>query len=67
MKLCGTFGTKAFEPRELNEIGKQDIVDVVAEAVVFAGLADLVGIKSSRRIAVLHKDGEIDFGIAQHL
>lgn len=32
-----------------------------------AGVANLIGVKNSRRVVVLHKDGQIEVGIAEHL
>lgn len=45
---------------------QQDIIDLVTEAVVFAGVTNFVGVEESGRVAVLHEDGEIDVGVAQH-
>src|SRR5271156_4652063 len=67
IKLRGTFGAKAFEPRGVDEIGNQNIVDLVSKRVILAGIADFVRIESSRGVAVLHKDGEIDVWVAEHL
>jgi hypothetical protein len=49
----------------VNEIRQQDIIDLVTEAVVFAGVTNFLGVEDSGRVAVLNEDGN-DVGVAQH-
>jgi len=62
-----SLGAKTFEPGRVDEIGEQDVVDLVAETVIFAGVADFVSIKDAGGVEVLHEDGEVDIGVTQHL
>jgi hypothetical protein len=50
----------------VNEIRQQDIIDLLTQAVVFAGVTNFVGVEDSGHVAVLHEDGEIEFGAAEH-
>src|SRR5438445_13484226 len=44
----------------------QDVVDLVSEAVILAGVTNFVGVESSAGIGVLHKHGEVDVRVAEH-
>jgi hypothetical protein len=67
VELRRAVGAETFKPCRVNEIGHQNIVDRIAQAVVFARVADFIGVESAGGIAVLHEHGEIDVRVAEHL
>jgi hypothetical protein len=47
----------------VDEIGQQDIIDLLTEAVGFAGVTNFVGVEDSGRVAVRHEDAEYGGGM----
>src|SRR5579863_850261 len=66
VELRRTFGMEAFEPGGIDEVGEQNVIDLIADAVVFTGVADLVGVENSGGVGVLNENGEVDVGVAEH-
>ncbi len=66
IELRRALGAEALKPGWIDEIGQQDVVDLIAEAIILAGVADFVGVENSSSVAVLDEHGQVDVGVAQH-
>ena len=66
VELSGSLGAKILKPGRVNEVGDQNVVDGIGEAVVLASVADFVGVERTGRVGVLHKHGQIEIRVAQH-
>src|SRR5260370_30498541 len=59
--------TEAFKPRRQNKVGDQNVANLVAQIVGFAGVTDLVCIEGSGLLAVRRQQlRQINVGIGQH-
>src|ERR1700720_430442 len=66
VELRRALSAEAFEPDGIDEVGEQNVVDLIAKAVVLAGVTDFIGVERACGVGVLNEYGEVDVGVAKH-